>query len=195
MALPIGNVRFMAESGTHVPQSNTITVDDFFERFAGVAYLTCHFWIDLKDTSASLYKMFERSDAITISDCLVEIMFARSSNKSLVENRSATEFWNLIQSWGLSHRRCMDPVDYVYGVLGILQIKMPRMTDPDQVWKRFLSELDNYMEMEKMKEGIHHSGKRLIFKICDDAYKVDLQKVKDMTFVYKGLLTHTWLKT
>lgn len=89
----------------------------------------------------------------------------------------------------------MDPVDYVYGVLGILQIKMPRMTDPDQVWKRFLSELDNYMEMEKMKEGIHHSGKRLIFKICDDAYKVDLQKVKDMTFVYKGLLTHTWLKT
>ncbi|CDH48322.1 predicted protein [Lichtheimia corymbifera JMRC:FSU:9682] len=40
MALPFGEVRLMAETGTIRPQSNTITVDDLLDKFGDVPYLT-----------------------------------------------------------------------------------------------------------------------------------------------------------
>lgn len=77
----------------------------------------------------------------------------------------------------------MDPADYVYGVLGVFQFKIPRMNDPNAVWHYFLSELDNYMETTGMKND-KFSGKR-ITGINDNAYRIDLRKAKDMADVYK----------
>ncbi|CDH58126.1 predicted protein [Lichtheimia corymbifera JMRC:FSU:9682] len=87
-----------------------------------------------------------------------------------------------------SQRRCYDPVDYVYGVLGIFQFKIPRMTDPNAVWRRFLIELDHYMETTGIKnESFGGAGGR-ITGFCDHAYHVDLRKAKKMADVYRYLL-------
>ncbi|KAJ8654552.1 hypothetical protein O0I10_009734 [Lichtheimia ornata] len=87
-----------------------------------------------------------------------------------------------------SERRCYDPVDYVYGVLGIFQFKVPRMTDPKAVWQRFLVELDHYMEATGIKgESFGGAGGR-ITGFCDHAYHVDLRKAKKMADVYRYLL-------
>lgn len=68
---------------------------------------------------------------------LSEIFNARSSSKRRIGKKSAQEFSYLMVSLGDSPRRCMNPVDYVYGVLGIFQLKIPRMNDPNAVWRLF----------------------------------------------------------
>ena len=78
----------------------------------------------------------------------------------------------------------MDPVDYVYGVLGMFQFKIPRMTDPNTVWKLFLSELDVYMEDFKNKK---FSWGR-ITGISDSAYQIDVLKARNMADLFKDLL-------
>ncbi|KAI7887137.1 hypothetical protein K492DRAFT_221180 [Lichtheimia hyalospora FSU 10163] len=92
---------------------------------------------------------------------------------------------------GDSTRRCMDPVDYVYGVLGMLNIKIPRMTDPKAVWQRFLSELDNYMDMADIKNKLFYaseSNSAKIIGIQESAYDIDLQEVGCMGDVYNDVL-------
>lgn len=78
----------------------------------------------------------------------------------------------------------MDPVDYVYGVLGMFHFKIPRMNDPNMVWQLFLSELDNYMMDFKDKK---FSWGR-ITGISDNAYQIDLLKAANMADVYNDLL-------
>lgn len=99
----------------------------------------------------------------------------------------------MLSTLGDSERRCYDPVDYVYGVLGIFQFKVPRMTDPKAVWQRFLVELDHYMEATGIKgESFGGAGGR-ITGFCDHAYHVDLRKAKKMADVYRYLLeASTW---
>ena len=43
----------------------------------------------------------------------------------------------------------MNPADYVYGVLDIFQIKIPRMTDANDVLQLLLTELDHYMRKRR----------------------------------------------
>lgn len=76
----------------------------------------------------------------------------------------------------------MDPADYVYGVLGIFQMKIPRMADPNEVWKTFLAKLEEYL---KNLYGNAISRPRII----DRARHGDLRKARNMAHVYKGLLT------
>ena len=104
---------------------------------------------------------------------------------------SAYQFKYLISSLADSPRRCMDPVDYVYGVLGILQIKIPRMTNPKKLWKRFLSELDHYMDMAGFKNEDFQTPEGYTLKIIgigERAYSIDLMTVKCMGDVYEGIL-------
>ncbi|KAI7885178.1 hypothetical protein K492DRAFT_172505 [Lichtheimia hyalospora FSU 10163] len=85
----------------------------------------------------------------------------------------------------------MDPVDYVYGVLGMLQIKIPRMTDPKKVWQRFLSELDDYMDTAGIKGEEIPNPAASIYKvigIADYAYNIDLTTVECMGDAYKSIL-------
>ena len=121
---------------------------------------------------------------------MAEISQARAFNKHDVKKNHAYQFLILLMSLGYSTRRCMDPVDYVYGVLGMFNIKIPRMTEPKAVWHHFLSELDNHMDMAGIKRELIHvagrSGK--IIGIQESAYEIDLQQVECMGDVYNEVL-------
>ena len=120
---------------------------------------------------------------------LKSISDARKSNMHRVGRKSIEEFHNLIESLGWSTRTCMKPEDYVYGVLGMFQLQIPRMTDPNEVWQYFLQELDKYMERMEIK-GKDFYG-YVITGISERAFNVDLWKAKNMSDVYKDLLTGT----
>ncbi|KAI7875679.1 hypothetical protein K492DRAFT_173153 [Lichtheimia hyalospora FSU 10163] len=99
---------------------------------------------------------------------------------------SAEQLTYLMRTLGDSARCCMNPVDYVYGVLGMLQIKIPRMKDPNAVWQSFLCEFENYIDggiKEEMFDCKHITG------ISDRARQVNLQKVDCMGDVYEDFLT------
>lgn len=123
------------------------------------------------------------TNAMTLHAWLSEMFQARKSNDHRTGKKTAQEFSYLVRSFGDSPRRCMDPADYVYGVLGVFQFKIPRMNDPNAVWQYFLSELEKYLETTGMKND-KFSGKR-ITGISDNAYRTDLWKAKDMADVYK----------
>ena len=120
-----------------------------------------------------------------------EISQARAFNKHDVKENHARQFLFLLESLSDSTRRCMDPVDYVYGVLGMLNIKIPRMTDPKAVWQRFLSELDNYMDTTDIKNEVIQVtgvGDLKIIGVEESAYRIDLRKATWMGYVYDELL-------
>lgn len=124
-----------------------------------------------------------------LDEWIHEIAFARKSNKQRVGVKVPREFYNLIDALGKSQRHCYDPVDYVYGVLGMFEINIERMSDPVQVWRRFVSELDNYMEKNGFKiEETFDSMSSNSYKISYRALQVNLLEVKNMTDVYKDLL-------
>lgn len=76
----------------------------------------------------------------------------------------------------------MDPVDYVYGVLGLLDLDITRMNDADLVWQTFLSKLNERLNrmIDQVTQG------KVSFTINQE--KVDLTKARNMSDVYKGLL-------
>ncbi|KAJ8655970.1 hypothetical protein O0I10_008410 [Lichtheimia ornata] len=185
MALPFGEVCLMAEKGTHQPQRNTITVDDLLDKFGDVPYFTLNIEYRCKDVIG----LFGMSKLQELDEWIREIAFARKSNKQRVGVKVPREFYNIIDALGKSQRHCYDPVDYVYGVLGMFEINIERMSDPVQVWRRFVSELDNYMEKNGFKiEETFDSMSSNSYKISYRALQVNLLEVKNMTDVYKDLL-------
>ena len=91
----------------------------------------------------------------------------------------------------------MDPVDYVYGILGLFQLKIPRMTDPNAVWKRFLLELQGYLSDIKnesfttrdLQGSIYvNSPPKKILGIDERALQVNLLTARNMADVYKYLI-------
>lgn len=95
----------------------------------------------------------------------------------------------LVEAFSVSTRRCTDPVDYVYGVLGIFQFKIPRKTDPHEVWQLSLHELEDYLkDMENDYVKVPWFNNDRITGISDQARQVDLLKAEKMADVYTGLL-------
>lgn len=82
-----------------------------------------------------------------------------------------------MQSLISSKRRCYDPADYVYGVLGMMQIKIPRMADPNAVWRHLLSKLDDLYPLAGSMKWI------------DCADEIDLRKVEAIGDVYTKLFS------
>lgn len=84
----------------------------------------------------------------------------------------------------------MDPSDYVYGVLGVLQFEIPRMANPKEVWHDFLSELDNFVEAYVCNQSSSQMDvpPPSLFTINDRARHLDLTTVKNMSDVYRDLL-------
>lgn len=115
---------------------------------------------------------------------MMEIYQARTFSKQRIGKKSPSNIFFLICSLSASHRRCMDPVDYVYGVLGMFQFQIPRMSDPNAVWQRFLSELKKYIEaMEDDK--FEFKNKRYKITASDSsAYQKDLREAEYMSDVY-----------
>lgn len=177
----------MAETGTHRPLHNTITVDDLLHHFKDLCYFILT-QSNRRNVKSRLYDMVRlviliyQSEHVSLQkitriyQCIHEMSYARTFSKEHMEAIDSIKFKILIRKLGQSTRQCMDPADYVYGVLGLLKIKIPRMTDPNAVWQRFLSELD------KMK-ALYPRG-----KINRRAYSFDLQKANNMRNVYFDLL-------
>ncbi|KAI7875975.1 hypothetical protein K492DRAFT_182148 [Lichtheimia hyalospora FSU 10163] len=186
MALPFGDVRLMAEIGTQRLQSNTITMDDLVNSFINAMDIIFHVdkSDDVDDENVDGY-------ADISVEWMMEISQAKAFNKHDVTRNRAYQFRLLLGTLSGSTRRCMDPVDYVYGVLGILNIKIPRMTDLKAVWQRFLSELDNYMDMANIKSEVFYVARYSSVKIIgvqESAYEIDLQEVECMGDVYDKVL-------
>lgn len=83
---------------------------------------------------------------------------------------------DVIYSMKNSTRRCYDPADYVYGVLGMMQVQIPRMVDPCEVWRHFLAELDKHTPHFNRAE-----------QCIDRAQKIDIREAKTIGDVYKKL--------
>lgn len=132
-------------------------------------------------------QMVDRKPGNFRSRFMFEICQARAFNKHRIGKKSASGFFSLIMSLSVSRRRCMDPVDYVYGVLGMFQIKIPRMSDPAAVWQRFLSELQQYMEPMKNDRIVMDGAMYKIGTLDDRTCPNDLQKAKNMSYVYRKL--------
>lgn len=115
----------------------------------------------------------------TLESWYTDTRMARLYGKERIQFESVENFATLLVST-MTHspRRCMDPVDYVYGVLGLFQIEIPRMDDPVAVWKLFLSEMDKLLS--------HETSLRISYR----AYEVDLRKVPDTSFVYRHLVAY-----
>ncbi|KAJ8652915.1 hypothetical protein O0I10_011449 [Lichtheimia ornata] len=170
MALPVGHVRFMAETETRRLQtSNTITTDDL-EGFRRM--LIQHVLHILRHELGPEYAGFETSDEVCTR--LNGVFTARTCNTLRITMTRSGALYYVMGSLEYSNRRCYDPCDYVYGVLGMMQIKIPRMTDPNDVWRHFLYELDDLAPID--------SGRWM-----DYADEIDLREVENIGDVYKKL--------
>ncbi|KAI7875692.1 hypothetical protein K492DRAFT_182421 [Lichtheimia hyalospora FSU 10163] len=163
MGLPFGDVRLMAETGTH---RHAITLNCLLDNYRDMVSVLNEY-VKLRDNEAHSARMF---------------------TKTRIRKNSAFELKVLMRTLGNSTRRCMNPVDYVYGVLGMLQIKIPRMKDPNAVWQYFLREFENYIDGD-IKRQFYIL--REIAVISYRAYQVNLQEVEHMGDVYKDFLTFT----
>ena len=127
-----------------------------------------------------------------LHDWMAEIFYSRRAFKKHDGKMAlAYEFLSFIGTLQGSTRRCMDPVDYVYGVLGMLQLKIPRMADRKKVWQRFLSEIDDYMDRMGIKNKDIHEDDGSITKIIGIgkyAHKIDLTTAECMGDVYGYIL-------
>lgn len=105
---------------------------------------------------------------------LTEIKISRRynfiTNDSDLPSTRYFKHFKLVNIFANSPRQCMDPVDYVYGVLGVLGLNIPRKSDPNQVWQLFLSEL------------------KVAAK--NPAYEFDLSTAQTMADVYQGLTNY-----
>ncbi|KAJ8652885.1 hypothetical protein O0I10_011485 [Lichtheimia ornata] len=175
MALP-RTILLMAENATQVSEKHMMNLDCLPGYlpivFHGLyAVLTDFFYQQGLTHPLSFYVDLPNAFAIH-----GEVLFTRGTNSWRI---SADGLYALFLSFKQSSRQCMEPVDYVYGILGILRLDIPRMNDHHQVWKLFLSKLDTLMiDLNCTK-----------WKISNDAHQVDLLAVENMADVYKDLLT------
>lgn len=70
----------------------------------------------------------------------------------------------------------MKPEDYVYGVLGVLQFKLPRGIEPNELWQLFVSQVD---------EALKDSG---FDGVGPHARGFNLLAARDMADVFLALL-------
>lgn len=108
------------------------------------------------------------------------------------EVNTPMDLLELFESFAVSPRLCMDPVDYVYGVLGIFQFDIPRINDPDQVWQLFLTELENYLADPK-RVKISDAYERALASVFtgDQARQCNLLSATNMGQVYQCLIPNS----
>ncbi|KAI7881953.1 hypothetical protein K492DRAFT_176594 [Lichtheimia hyalospora FSU 10163] len=77
-----------------------------------------------------------------------------------------------------STRTCTDPVDFVYGVIGLLDIGLPRMDNAHQVWEAFQGK---FRDMRVKQLDLH------FYSVCKSA-PFDLSQAKTMRTVYSSFI-------
>ncbi|KAI7881130.1 hypothetical protein K492DRAFT_207082 [Lichtheimia hyalospora FSU 10163] len=178
MALPFGDVRLMAETDTH---RHTIALNDLLNTYLDMVIVVNNYEECRGDTEPSALLQ----NAKVVIDWLFNVYNARSFARKRI-NKGGFGLEVLMPALGDSTRRCMNPVDYVYGLLGMLQIKIPRMEDPDAVWQSFLCEVDKFIDIDTKEQTFNPTQ---ITGISDRARQVNLLEVEHMGDVYKDFLT------
>ncbi|KAI7881247.1 hypothetical protein K492DRAFT_177179 [Lichtheimia hyalospora FSU 10163] len=95
-------------------------------------------------------------------------------------------FIQLCQSFSRSPRICHQPEDYIYGVLGLLELDIPRMPHPNLVWRFFLSAIKQQLEWLSENDFI---GDLCAVEISERAKGFDLSSARNMSDVYEELFT------
>lgn len=96
----------------------------------------------------------------------------------------------MFKSFALSARECMDPLDYVYGVLGLFRFDISRKSDPNEAWHLFISELENYL-VDPSRVKIENTYQREIaYKLLNNcqACHCNLMVARNMRDVYQCLV-------
>lgn len=78
-----------------------------------------------------------------------------------------------------STRTCTDPVDFVYGVIGLLDIGLPRMNNANEVWRAFQRK---FRDMRVQQLDLH------FYAICKSAAPFDLSQADSMKTVYSSFI-------
>lgn len=133
------------------------------------------------------YHQLDR-DATIVSEWLRDIRHIKQCYREYLRYKLPYDTlppYIILRSLGNSFRCCKDPVDYVYGVLGVFRFNIPRMKDPKAVWQSFL---------RKFEDELHPIWKRCdtptyrTIEISYRAHQVDLLKVRNMADVYRDFL-------
>lgn len=77
-----------------------------------------------------------------------------------------------------STRTCTDPVDFVYGVIGLLDIGLPRMNNASDVWYAFQRK---FKDMRVQQLDLHY------YSVCKSA-PFDLSQASTMKSVYSSFI-------
>lgn len=115
---------------------------------------------------------------------------AQSVRSSLRSDNALFRFLaiaDLLDDLGLSHRTCHFPVDYVYGILGILGWDIPRLADPNLAWKHFISKLEQFTEMPKEQLDKHYRD-NIRINVSDKAQSFSLSSSTNLGDAYCHLL-------
>lgn len=124
-----------------------------------------------------------------------ELRYSRTFDKYRVMDQMDSRLLvSLIDVFGRSSREALYAIDYIYGVLGVLPIDVPRMDqhihDPNVVWEYFLSKLDEFLReftRTQFTNNIDQNQVRLI-TITEEARRTDLSAARNMADVYRNLL-------
>lgn len=137
--------------------------------------------------------MLESEEPPVQNDILQEINNSRLHNGYYMyteENMNTPmDLLELFESFAASPRQCMDPVDYVYGVLGIFQFDIPRMDDSDQVWQFFMKALEHYLaDPKRVKISDAYEEALVSVFTGNQAHECSLVNATNMGDVYQCLL-------
>ena len=80
-------------------------------------------------------EIYDKTKMIATSDTIHH--FSVSSDPEA----RAIECIHILSTFRQSSRRCTDQRDYIYGVLGLLGLHIPRIDDPVALWRLFLFEI------------------------------------------------------
>lgn len=86
-----------------------------------------------------------------------------------------------------SSRTCLDPLDYVYGILGLLDIHIPRTDNADTLWRTFLSKLKDHLT--QMVNDIKEDDVNVSFTLSESACDIKLAHAENVSEIYNGLLS------
>ncbi|CDS10612.1 hypothetical protein LRAMOSA11098 [Lichtheimia ramosa] len=196
-------VVFIAETPTAISDSNMLSINDL-KKFCDKAweYIAAE-WGELQYKREGEFKR-DTTTGFTSSmdDCLdasdIKVVFATAVQETAwcrtyytkhvtyatkAITPSSINF--LFAAFARSSRQCMDPVDYVYGVLGVLQFDVPRKTDANEVWQLFISELQKLVTDPKRITIEDELDKVLVSRYCSDrARECNLLTAENMCQVF-----------
>ncbi|KAI7884210.1 hypothetical protein K492DRAFT_204891 [Lichtheimia hyalospora FSU 10163] len=172
MVLPY-TVLLVAETTTQISSDNMLNAEALQQVFDS---MRCQL-------SSDCVKMGTALSQLQYFSNLEELIVSRSCHEKFISGDNPTE-WLVFLLCRLrkSSRRCMVPIDYVYGVLGVFQFSIPRMADTNAIWENFLSEIDNLLTSDD------YMVQSTPIRVTSHARQLDLKAANNLGDMYYNLL-------